>query len=808
MRTLSGRTSTSHQHGAAYVGCHDSCLIPGADSRNISNWRKGYPTHLRLNSEYVPPCVRESAYDPDLCIPTPEDFEDFGIQAPNIPATLSNVSTLRTIHFLGNFFRGQIPDSIFSMPQLSELRLDENQLSGTLPRDLAMRGNLRGKLKILGLSGNVIGGTLPDLSPLARLTELHLQGNDFVGTVTPELFSSHTNFVELKLGRNQDLTIRGGLSEDIFKHTNLRGLDLSGMKLNGTIPESVGGLKHLKFLNLGRNKLTGPLPASFSNLTYLTELGLQENKLSGSVSGLRGVWRLEDLNLANNSFDGEIAKDTFTKMYWLRSVHLEGNAFTGTVPDLGAPGVPLQLTGGIIVSDNHFSDFGTIAKGTHVFAYIITSNNLTDLRGACHQGVTIESLDVSFNPLTGIPPCLCDIPGLTTFIAQNATLKDQLPGCLLTKLRSLALSSNMLTGPLPEIPPPCEPDCGIARHPMKVLALDHNNFSGSIPSSWAQLSDLQVLGLSHNKLQGALPSFHTLPSLRILSVEYNALNETAWTAWASYVRNVIGVFDLSGFVLVHAGVSQAREFIGITDKRLLRQFYIPGTPLLDIFNSTETNFSEIPLPWRQLETLKLSGNDFANAKVTAWDVVLLITLWCPQLTQLDLDDLAFVVRGDFSAQGGAGGDEGKTGWPSDFFTYSTGSTHPLEALNMRNTPAQLPQSGYFADSFRSLHTLLTASDAQQLPSRVPQHILGLASLGSLDLSNTSHTGFDVTSAENWPSLQTLILPRAGIAPPPSSAGLLLGRVGSPTTQMLAISRSLSPSDATSLSRRCVRSMAR
>lgn len=748
------------------VGCHDTCVIPGSDSSNLSNWRRGYPTHLNLGSEYVPRILRSDNWS---------NQEGFGIHARNIPASLGDVSTLKTINLANNAFRGQIPESIFSMPHLSDLELSFNRLSGTLPANLSWRGNLREQLQYLGLAQNSIGGTLPDLSPLTNLTGLFLRDNDFVGNVASELLSSHTNLVGLSLGGNQNLTIRGGLS-DVFKHTKLVQLDLRNTQLNGSIPESIGDLKDLRQLDLSRNKLTGSLPTSVSNATSLEVLFLNDNMLSGSVPKLRAMVNLEKINLGNNNFDGTLAKDTFSQMASLFDVKLFGNAFTGTMPDIGAPGANVTLNG-VDATDNQFSSIGTIAPGTHIFSFNVSRNKLTDLSGACHDGVVIEGMDVSFNPLTGvIPPCLCDsdAAGLRIFHATNATLRGELPACLLTKLQTLDLSSNMLTGLLPEIAPPIptpdEPAVEIFRPPMTILALDHNNFSGSIPSSWAQLSNLQVLGVSHNKLQGALPSFHTLPSLRTLSVEYNALNETAWTAWASYARNAIGsVFELTDFVAFHGVASQTLELIDVTDDKLLRQFYVPGTPLLDIFNSTEANVAEIPSPWRQLEILKLSGNDFANARVTAWDVVLLITLWCPRLTRLRLDDLTFDVLDAFAANAEFGTDltRTQTDWPSDFFPLFT---HPLEELTMRKTPAQLPQSGNLADSFRSLHTLLMVSDAQQLPSPVPQHILGLASLRALDLSDTSHSGLNITTADDWPSLQTLTLPRLGVASSPFSAG--------------------------------------
>ncbi|KAH9289556.1 hypothetical protein KI387_033673, partial [Taxus chinensis] len=60
-------------------------------------------------------------------------------------------------------------------------------------------------------------------------------------------------------------------------------VNLSGKRLNGTIPTSFGNLSSLAKLNLANNFLTGPIPVILSNLSQLEELNLAENNLNGSV---------------------------------------------------------------------------------------------------------------------------------------------------------------------------------------------------------------------------------------------------------------------------------------------------------------------------------------------------------------------------------------------------------------------------------------------------------------------------------------------------------------------------------------------
>jgi hypothetical protein len=60
---------------------------------------------------------------------------------------------------------------------------------------------------------------------------------------------------------------------------------------------------------------------------------------------------------------------------------------------------------------------------------------------------------------------------------------------------------------------------------LKVLELNHNNFTGSIPSSLGNLQYLEVVHLFNNKLTGSLPTFASTV-LEVLDVRENLLDGT------------------------------------------------------------------------------------------------------------------------------------------------------------------------------------------------------------------------------------------------------------------------------------------
>lgn len=83
-------------------------------------------------------------------------------------------------------------------------------------------------------------------------------------------------------------------------------INLSGMNLTGSIPQSIGRLTALVNVSLDNNQLTGPLP-NFSSLTMLERLHLRNNNLSGGLpEWLSELKNLKELFIENNNFTGVI----------------------------------------------------------------------------------------------------------------------------------------------------------------------------------------------------------------------------------------------------------------------------------------------------------------------------------------------------------------------------------------------------------------------------------------------------------------------------------------------------------------------
>lgn len=138
-------------------------------------------------------------------------------------------------------------------------------------------------------------------------------------------------------------------------------LRLPGAALSGQLPAGIfGNLTHLRTLSLRLNALSGQLPLDLSACINLRNLYLQGNEFSGLVPDF--LFQLHDLvrlNLASNNFSGEISLG-FNNLTRLKTLFLENNHLAGSIPDLK---IPLDQFN---VSNNQLN--GSVPKGMQSFS--------------------------------------------------------------------------------------------------------------------------------------------------------------------------------------------------------------------------------------------------------------------------------------------------------------------------------------------------------------------------------------------------------------------------------------------------------
>ena len=240
----------------------------------------------------------------------------------SIPMQLSYLGNLRQLNLHSNDLNGAIPD-LSGMSSLEELYLSNNYdknvagsgLSGEVP---AWLNDMAGLTKVW-LWGNMLDGSVPDLSGLTNVTELKLAGNRLEGGV-PEAAALPANVKTLTLHDNQ---LGGGMTDlssltslrTLWLHTNglngeigmlpasVTSVNLRDNELSGTIPD-LSALDSLQWLRLQNNDLSGMIPGTLGDLDSVTKIWLHGNGLTGIEAGFGDASdTLTHLYLAGNSFE-------------------------------------------------------------------------------------------------------------------------------------------------------------------------------------------------------------------------------------------------------------------------------------------------------------------------------------------------------------------------------------------------------------------------------------------------------------------------------------------------------------------------
>ncbi|KAK4413443.1 Polygalacturonase inhibitor 1 [Sesamum alatum] len=342
------------------------------------------------------------------------------------------------------YLSGPFPHSLFTLPKLLFVYIENNNLSGPIPTNI---GNLI-QLEALSLQGNQFSGPIPSsIGELTHLTQLKLGGNHLTGTV-PLGIQRLRNLTLLHLERNQ----LSGPIPDLFSGlSDLISISLSNNKFTGTIPGSISALApKLRFLELGHNSLSGKIPDFLGKFHALDTLDLSWNHFSGEVpKSFANLTKIFNLDLSHNKL-----VDPFPKMQvkGIESLDLSYNQF-----HLGR--IPEWVTTSPIIYSLKLAKCGIKMK-------------LDEWKPA--ETYFYDYIDLSENQITGSPVQLLNRTDyLVGFYASGNKLKFNLESMRFVKtLKYLDLSSNLVYGKVPK-----------AISGLSKLNVSYNHLCGQLPST-------------------------------------------------------------------------------------------------------------------------------------------------------------------------------------------------------------------------------------------------------------------------------------------------------------------------------------
>ncbi|KAM3707312.1 hypothetical protein ACJW31_02G015100 [Castanea mollissima] len=249
-------------------------------------------------------------------------------------------------------------------------------------------------------------------------------------------------------------------------------LDLEAKRLLGTIPPSIGNLTYLTGINLGSNSFNGEIPQEVGRLQSLHHLNLSENSFGGKLpANLSYCTQLRVLDVSYNNLVGQIP-DHLSSLSKLVNLSLVKNSLTGTIP----------------AWIGNFSSLSVLSLSWNYFQGRIPSG----LGRLSRMGF----FRLSENNLSGtIPHQLYNISSIYFFSVSANQLHGSLPidvGFTLPNLHRFLGGANYFTGPIPE--------SFSNASQLLVLDLVENGLTGTVPQNLANLQDLYRLNLGDNSL--------------------------------------------------------------------------------------------------------------------------------------------------------------------------------------------------------------------------------------------------------------------------------------------------------------------
>ncbi|KAL6143173.1 hypothetical protein ACLB2K_053868 [Fragaria x ananassa] len=303
------------------------------------------------------------------------------------------------------------------------------------------------------------------------------------------------------------LKLSGSISPHIGNLSFLRELYLYENSLTNIIPTEIGRLRRLQLLHLGNNSLSGPIPANISNCFNLRIFAVYKNMLVGNIPPQLGsLSKLEYLGLGFNNLTGYIPP-SLGNLSSLDSLGADVNNLVGKIPSSLGQLKKLTFFG---VALNRLS--GTIPPSIYNISNLLTFSIADNqIQGSMPPSLfrtlsNIQDFAIFFNQFTGsLPLSISNATNLVRFQVSGNKLTGQVPNLQkLLNLRIFLIVDNHLGSG-------SDGDVSFLSDltndtKLEELVIGFNNFGGTLPASISNLSTLSVLHVLNNRLHGSIPA--------------------------------------------------------------------------------------------------------------------------------------------------------------------------------------------------------------------------------------------------------------------------------------------------------------
>lgn len=376
---------------------------------------------------------------------------------------------------------GTLPDAIGDLINLETLNISINEnLTGSIPTTIENLVNLR----ILQLQANGLSGVIPSsIGNLSELTTLNLLNNNLSGNL-PSSIGNLSNLTTLQLSN-----LDNGFG------------NLNGNSFDGQLPTELLNLSNLQSLSVGNNNFSGEL-LDFSVLPNLTFLQIQNNKFS-----------FDDLspNQANNlTIDNYIFSPQ------------RNNSVEETLDVSAGCDISIDYEGLTVLE---IVDIPT-STNNNLYRWFFNDNQLSGITNSKYQATNLQPFSSGTYYCEITNPLVENLVIRRENVNINIVFEDAIQA---DKDALIAFynanngidwtnSTNWLS-----TTEPAGSWQGVTVKNGRVtkLSLISNNIVGSDFTNLLLLDQLEQISLSSNMLSGLLPDFTVLPKLEILTVNGN-----------------------------------------------------------------------------------------------------------------------------------------------------------------------------------------------------------------------------------------------------------------------------------------------
>ncbi|KAJ0837243.1 putative protein kinase RLK-Pelle-LRR-XII-1 family [Helianthus annuus] len=362
------------------------------------------------------------------------------------------------------------------------------------------------------------------------------------------------------------------------RHLRVTKLDLGSRGIVGSLSPHIGNLSFLRVISIENNTFNGVIPPQLGNLVRLQQLYLMNNSFEGQVpASLSNCTRLKDLWLSYNKLGGKFPHH-LSSLVNLMNITFHNNNFTGRVPSL-----LVNLTSLISISAANNPLGGSIPH-------------------ALCQLHNLQIIEFGFNQLHGmIPPSLYNLTSLTTISITHNQISGDLPkdiGLQLPKIETFKIIGNKFTGTIPFSFSNCSN--------LVELSLLENGFTGKINMNFSQMSNLTLLELSDNNLGSSQPDeMHFIDSMINCNLS-SQITLLAFSRNSIYgpLPSVIGNLEKLEWLNIESNLLTGRIPSELGNLRNLIYLYLARNSFTDNFPDFIGNLSLLDQLWLSANRLE------------------------------------------------------------------------------------------------------------------------------------------------------------------------------------------------------------